>query len=362
MAISKIRASTYQRRISAVCGITENALRVQPILGLLQLLVDRGIDTDKVIRSVGCNPADFRDPENTIGFKAVGKLLMQAATVKGLHYPGLEFGRRLGLDVLGPLGNAIRLAPDVGTALRALILYFHLHDRGAMPSLWEAGDRTMFGYTLYCPDVQGVDHIYDAALAISYNVLSDLVGKEWQSIEVHMFREPPEDMIPFDRHFRTQLRFRMEHAAIVFPTPYLQKPLPAADSAAYARALHDLDSLDSRCDNRLYKNKIRRVMYRKFIGGRDLDRINLSSIAQLLELHPRTLNRRLSAEGTTFNALLAETRYTIAQQLLRDTELNISDIALILGYAESASFNHAFRRWSGSTAKVWRSLNKSTQP
>ena len=359
MTNSIVRETASYRRMAAVCGLTENALRVQPIHGLLQLLADHGVDTDNVIRSIGCDPAVFKNPENTIEFTAVGKLLVQAATVTNLPYPGLEFGRKAGLDVLGPLGTTIRLAPDLGTALRALILYFHLHDRGAMPSLWEAKDRAMFGYTLYCPDVQGVDHIYDAALAISYNVLSELIGKSWRSIEVHMFRKPPEDMTSFVDHFQTRLRFRMEHAAIVFPTSYLTKALPTADPAGYVNALHDLDSLESNSDNRLYKNKVRRVLYRKFIGGRDLDGINLTTIANLFGIHPRTLNRRLRSEGETFNNLLHETRYSIAQQLLRDTDLHISEIALVLGYAESASFIHAFTRWSGTTAKVWRSLNRS---
>jgi AraC-like DNA-binding protein len=62
----------------------------------------------------------------------------------------------------------------------------------------------------------------------------------------------------------------------------------------------------------------------------------------------------LRAEGTTFSALLAEVRYEVALQLLRDTHLQIRDIALVLGYSDSASFNHAFRRWSGTTSTGWR--------
>jgi AraC-like DNA-binding protein len=89
--------------------------------------------------------------------------------------------------------------------------------------------------------------------------------------------------------------------------------------------------------------------------GRGSAGIYLQEVARLFAIHPRTLNRRLHAEGTTFNALLSEIRYNVARQLLRDTHLQTADIALILGYAESASFNHAFRRWSATTATAWRS-------
>ena len=329
-----------------------------PLCALPRLLEDHGLDADSVIREVGCDPALFRDPENTIDFTAVGRLLAHTARVTGYPYPGLELGRHLGLDVLGAMGASIRHAPDIGTALRTLILYFHLHDRGAIPALWESRDRAMFGYTLYCPRVPGTDHIYDAALAISHNVLSELAGRRWKALEVRFFRDPPEDMQPYHRHFRTRLCFGTEHAAIVFPAAELVRPLEGADQSAFTRALRKLEAMNDASDASLLGSKIRRLLYHTFIGGSGPDVIDLQGVARRFALHPRTLNRRLHVEGTTFNELLSETRFAVARQLLRDTNLRTTEIAAILGYAESASFDHAFRRWSGTTASEWRSSCK----
>jgi AraC-like DNA-binding protein len=337
--------------------VTEGALRMAPLLVLPRLLADHGVDADAVIREAGCDPVLFTNPENTIDFAAVGRLLAHTAAITGDPYPGLELGRRSGLDVLGVLGEAIYLAPDLGTALRALILHFHLHDRGAVPSLWESDNHAMFGYTLYRPDVPGTDHIYDAALVISRNVLMKLTGKKLKISEVRMFRDQPAYIEPFRQYFRTRLCFGAAHAAIVFPVADLARPLPGADPDTYAKALRDLENMEGASDSNLIGNKVRRLLHRMFIAGSGPDGIDLQRIAQLFELHPRTLNRRLRVEGTTFNALLAETRYDIARQLLRDTHLQAADIAFILGYAETASFNHAFRRWSGTNATEWRSSN-----
>ena len=345
-------------RLAEAGLVTEGAVRLAPLLGLPRLLADYGVDADAVIREAGCDPALFRHPENTIDFAAVGRLLVKTAAVTGRPYPGLELGRRLGLGVFGVLGEALSLAPDLSTALRCLILHFHLHDRGAVPSLWESRDHAVFGYTLYCPDVPGTDHIYDAALVISRNLLSELVGKEWRITEVRMFREPPADMKPFRRSFRTPLRFGAEHAAIVFPAADLARPLPRANPSAYARALRDLERMEGASDAGLFGNKVRRLLHRMLISGSAPDGIDLRGIAQLFALHPRTLNRRLRAEGTTFSALLAEARFKIARQLLRDTRLQTTEIAYILGYAGSTSFDHAFRRWTGTTATKWRSSNR----
>jgi AraC-like DNA-binding protein len=61
------------------------------------------------------------------------------------------------------------------------------------------------------------------------------------------------------------------------------------------------------------------------------------------------LNRRLKAEGTTFQKLLDEVRFEAACQLLDTGRIPITEIAVSLGYAETSAFSRAFRRWSGTT-------------
>lgn len=77
-------------------------------------------------------------------------------------------------------------------------------------------------------------------------------------------------------------------------------------------------------------------------------------IAALFSLHSRTLNRRLIVEGTSFRALAAECRYDVARQLLETSDVNMVEIADVLGYAEASIFTRAFRRWSGTTPARWR--------
>jgi len=325
-----------------------------PLLGLPRLLADYGLDAEAEIRSLGCDPALFREPENTIDFAAVGRLLAHTAAVTGCPWPGLELGRHLGLDTLGVVGETIRLAPDVGTALRALTLELHLHDRGAIPYLSEGEQRTLFGYTVYWADVPGIDHVYDVALAVAYNVIAELAGKGWRAAEIRMYRAKPRDITPYLRHFRAPLRFESERSAIVFPSADLARLPPDADPLAYAQALRNLRELDASTGTDL-AGRVHRVLDRLFISGHGPEGIDLPKVARLFALHPRTLNRRLRAEGTTFNALLAQARYEIARQLLRDTRLQLGEIATALGYADASAFIHAFRRWSGTTPSAWRS-------
>jgi AraC-like DNA-binding protein len=81
---------------------------------------------------------------------------------------------------------------------------------------------------------------------------------------------------------------------------------------------------------------------------------SLEAVAEELSMQPRTLNRRLQAEGKSFRELINEARFEVARQLLAGTRMDITDIALALGYADPSTFTHAFHRWSGVAPSEWR--------
>jgi AraC-like DNA-binding protein len=79
-------------------------------------------------------------------------------------------------------------------------------------------------------------------------------------------------------------------------------------------------------------------------------------------MHHRTLNRRLKAEGTTFQELLDEVRFEAACQLLDTARIPITEIAVSLGYAETSASSRAFRRWSGATPVERRRRSQKEPP
>ncbi|MEV0344024.1 AraC family transcriptional regulator [Nocardia sp. NPDC050713] len=85
---------------------------------------------------------------------------------------------------------------------------------------------------------------------------------------------------------------------------------------------------------------------------------DLPQVAAALFLSCRTLSRRLNAEGTSFRALVDEVRRARSEQLLGHTRLTTEQVASRLGYAESASFIRAFRRWNGCPPQEFRSRGR----
>jgi AraC-like DNA-binding protein len=70
-------------------------------------------------------------------------------------------------------------------------------------------------------------------------------------------------------------------------------------------------------------------------------------VAAELAMSPRTLTRRLAAEGSSFAGILKEVRVALAKRYIADRTLPISQIAWLLGYSEVSAFTRAFHHWTG---------------
>ena len=331
-------------------------MRMAPLLVVPALLTEMGLDPGQLIAEAGLDPSLFADPENTLAFADGGRLLALCAARTGCPHLGLLIGERQDLAVLGPLGHLARHAPDLGTALRNIILFLHIHDRGAVPALWVSGDRALLGYTIYQAEVPGTEQIYDAALAIIYRILQGLTGPGWQASEVCLCRPRPTDIEPYRRFYHTGLRFGAEHNAVAFAAAWLDCPLANADAQIYQQTMQAILALSEQGGSDLAAH-VRRVLRRLLVGGAGQAETSLEALSKLFSIHPRTLNRRLRDQGTSFKALIDATRYDMARQLLRDTRLPVAEIAAALDYSEPAAFNRAFRRWSGTVPLVWRARN-----
>ena len=85
--------------------------------------------------------------------------------------------------------------------------------------------------------------------------------------------------------------------------------------------------------------------------------VRIDSIARHLAMSARSLQRRLSAEGVTYQALVEETRKEAAGRYVAGSTLSLAEIAYLVGYSEPASFHRAFKRWYGVTPEGFRNRN-----
>jgi AraC-like DNA-binding protein len=251
------------------------------------------------------------------------------------------------------VGFLVQHSPDLGTALRSLVRYLHLHVRGAAPSLAVNGGAAVLSYDIHQPQVEATDQIGDGAVAVMFNIMRTLCGPGWKPTEVLFAHRKPEDVGPFRRFFRAPLRFDAEQNALVFPSAWLEHRLSGADPELRRMLQKQIDALDAR-HREDFPEQVRSVLRSALLTGH----AKAGQVATLFSMHRRTLSRRLSAFGTNFRELVDEGRFEIARQMLEDSAMEVSQIAASLDYADASAFTRAFRRWSGTTPALWRTKRR----
>jgi AraC-like DNA-binding protein len=328
---------------------SDATLHIGAIWSVPEVLRTLGADPAEVCAEAGIDIELFDDPNNLISYHSGSHLFRVCVERTGCQYFGLLVGQKGGLNYLGLVGLLVRYSPDVGSALRSLVRYMHLHIQGAVTTLEVSGKTAKLDYEIYQADAEATDQIGDGAVAVLYNIMRALCGPNWSPLEVRLAHRKPDDVMPFRRFFQAPLLFDAEENALVFSSDALRHPLPEVEPELRRLLATQIEALEEQHSDQL-PEKVRSILRTALLT----DHGSASQIASLFSMHSRTLHRRLSAVGTSFRELVDESRFEIARQLLTDTDADVSHVANVLNYADASAFTRAFRRWCGMTPTQWR--------
>jgi AraC-like DNA-binding protein len=320
--------------------------RVGAFALLPTLIRGLGADPDATLASAGLSAHSLDNPDARIPYSAMGILLRESTMATCCAHLGLLAGRMWRLADLGLVGELVRHAPTVGEALHELTVAQQLNGCGGLAFLLERGGTVDLGYAIYYPGYCGADQTYDTFLAAGFSFLRELCGSGWVPSEVFIPHSRPPDDAHYRNLFKVHPRFNSEIAALRFHASWLERVVPGCDPIRYRRAQERFEQASPQHVIETVCRALRTLLLRGKNSGDD--------VAYMLSMHRRTLNRRLKAAGTTFQALLDQIRFEVAQQLLAYSDIAADDIAASLGYASLSPFMRSFRRWSGATPGQWR--------
>lgn len=309
-----------------------------------------GADPEEALVASGLEPGALDDPNATIPFLSMGRLLRTAAERTACPHLGLLIGKQITTASLGVVGDLMQTARTVGIALQDFAKHQHRNAHGSIAYLLNEGEHTIFGYTVYQPRMEALPHIFDGAAAAAFNILGQLRAPEaGPGAEILFARAQPADQSPYEMFFDAPLHFNAGQTGVRFPSAWLHLPVLSADperrSLLETRVASnwlagDLDIL----------TRLRRLLRIALFSGQPSD----AAIAAQLGMHQRRLHRLLAAEGLNFKSVLNELRFELAQQLLESTSLALRPIGEVLGFSHVNAFSRAFTRWSGVGPTEWR--------
>ncbi|HEY8516427.1 MAG TPA: AraC family transcriptional regulator [Candidatus Binatia bacterium] len=322
-------------------------------IGSVQLLVrlagEHGVSPAACLRGSGIRVDSLDDPDAEI--EPAQELAVVRNLVRHLgHVPGigLEAGSRYRLTAYGIWGYALLSSRTLRSASEFGIRYLDL----TFAFVRFRTDRSTRDLRVVLDDSSIPEDcrqfLLERDAAASVAVQRDLFQRPVPLQRV-TFRFPrPRYAERFSELFPGPVSFGEPENSITIAPNWADQPLPQANERTARFCEEQCQELLTRRRARSHvSERVRQYLLRPSRGN------DMEGVAAELGMAPRTLRRRLAAEGTSFRRLLDEVRETLAEEMLTH-RMTVEEVAERLGYAEASSFVHAFKRWKGVPPGLYR--------
>lgn len=328
-------------------------LSVGFVHSLASALEERQLDPQPLLQGYGLDAQRLAQAQARLSiarYMRLGHAAIQLAGDSGL---GLDMGRLRSLAQLGLAGVTAAQAPTVREAARALIRFEPLYAtnyRGSSSFHEDATGAWLRFYSI-SPYSAYNQFVVDMVLAGWLGHLAEVAAKPVPPQVVQVEFGAPAHAARYEALFG---------CAPVFDAAYNQLRLGKAELALRnpAHCSGTWQHLLQLCEEQLQQRTRTRSLHEQItqllgplLKGREP---GLQQVADRLRLPVWTLRRKLEEEGTSYRAILNETRRDLAMAYIRDTEAAFGEIAWLLGFSSAEAFQRAFKRWSGQTPGEYR--------
>lgn len=318
------------RQAATVCGFT-----IEPVFR------DAGIMTSESMAPMKVPPLNL--------FKAFSMCVERA---KGHHFPfalgdSFVFEHFAEFDAFIASCSTLREMLELANWARELLapwMIIHLDEFGS-----EAHLRVEMAVP--DPDPRALCHVREVALsAINQLIRRATKGSRWL-LSVRVASTAPSHQQQFTQHFGVPVFFGESADALVMDRRWLDMPLNAFVPEVHSQARMMIERRMTReVGERRLIEEVRWALERR----PELLRDGLEATAAALALHPRTLQRRLQAEGIKYVDIQSQAKCQRAQTMLKRRAISMESISMELGFSDRRAFTFAFKRWTGLSPSAYR--------
>ncbi|MDP1540154.1 MAG: AraC family transcriptional regulator [Moraxellaceae bacterium] len=315
-----------------------------------------GVSADDCLAGTGITLAMLQDPDALITpeqeMRLIENLMLALPDIPAL---GFELGMQYNVSTFGTWGFALRTSRNLREALERAIRYLPLSTAYCSFVTTIEADEFVVSADPSSIPAHLRQFLLERDLGTAVNLTRELNLAGRSIIRLELIGPA----LPYQHRIKELLavpvHFNAGRNALVLSASDVIRSLPTFDE-------HLVRLLEDQCGHLLASRKIGGLpgqVRQHLLGSLGL-LASLDDVAKVLNTSPRNLRRKLEAEGTSFRALVEEARQQLATQLLSMTSMKLDEIALHLGYADTASFARAFRRWQGVAPGQFRLQGKYT--
>lgn len=332
----------------------EILVRAGGMQGYQALMRSLGHDPLPLLARCGLSPELIADEDNLVPLQAAYDLLTLSAEHTGLADFGLRAARIQDASALGPLALALQNSPTVGEALNFLTRYLHVQSPATCMRLIRPSERVPGAVDLvYEPTGEGrlraSAQVFDHGVGLAHGVIRMLADERYELLAVSLPHSSPAATHDYEQFFGAPVRTGQDCCALHFSVSMLSAPVTRA-KAAFLKMATDYIARHFPAPDARVTPRVRLALSRA-LGNRFVDK---AAVASMLALHPRTLQRRLESEGTSFEAIRDEVRGEAALRYLSDPRYPLAQVAGLVGFSEQSTFTRYCRQKLGDTPGALR--------
>ena len=311
------------------------------------LVTERGGDLAALLQAGEIAEDEFADGCGNLTYRQVIRLLEGAAEALECPDLGMRLAcRQRGGSIFGPLGHVMRNSRTFGEALEFACEHSNAHSRAARVWLRPLPEEQMIfaGHELLLGNIANRAQSIEQILLIGHLEAMEMTGGYARARRVHFRHEPVSSRATYRRYFGCEVYFGDPADGIMFSPEDLASPILRQSSGVH-RSMATLIERNFPRQRLPFHAEARGLITRRLEAGD----CSSGEVARAMNLHNRTLRRRLQQEGSSFQEVKDEVRRDLTLYYLERTELDFRTISEKLGFAEQSIFSRSCRRWFGKS-------------
>ena len=319
-------------------------------LVLWNMLEKYHIDPASVFKQVQLNPKLMHLPGERYPLKKIAALWLEME--KRINDPcfGLTAATSWHPSHFGTLGYAMLMSTSLRVTLERLIRFHRIISDADFGDLQEDKEQDALVFTLkYKDESHYTRGREDAAMAWIMSVLRVNFQQDFAPLAIHLTHSKPECSGKYFEYFRSPVYFDAPECKLIVSLEAADRILPSGNEEMAEFNDQVMTSYLAALDNNQI-NQIREIIINNMPSGN----VTVDHVAGELGISGRKLQRLLQDKKTTFLSLLNDTRMDLAKEFIQDKDMDLTEVAFLLGFAELSTFSRSFKRWTGKSPLQFR--------
>ncbi|MEM0950114.1 MAG: helix-turn-helix domain-containing protein [Pseudomonadota bacterium] len=331
-----------------------NLVELRHVVELLDGCAPRRV-VDKALRTAELDRSMLNGAKGFIPYAAEAVLVESVARSLGERHLGAKLGAKFDYMTYGAYSVYVLSAPNLATALdrgRRAMIFIH---PGSKIVLRQTDTHLVVGRDSVGLTVIGHRHLDEGAPFVISQVAHHFLGSDWTPDWVELPDVRDRDMKTLQDLIGTEIRTDCQIPSVAIRLTDLSALNPGPPESDQPLSLNELEALMGVSPAQSAVDAVEQIL--SISSEQSVP--DEKRAARLLATSPRTLQRALKLEGTTFRDVRSVFVAKRAERLLATTETPINEIARKLGYSEARAFRRAFRKTTGLSPGEFRKNRKS---